>query len=740
MINQLPPALDALTELPRWVVWRYEVKEGSDKPTKVPYQALRPNEKAATTKPETWASHAEAVAALERSRTNSRPFDGIGFSVTGSKIAAFDVDNCRDKNTGVIHDKVWELIRRCGTYAEITPSGTGLRIIGHYADDPKQGKKAPMPGANGVSIEVYPASGRYITVTGDHLDGAPDALADITDMINEVIAQLNATPPPPPSSPRSDTRSSLPNSMASLLSVIGSGAYPSRSELLYAFINAALRAGVTDEAIVAACLNDAHGGCGIFEHCRENGGEAYVRRQINHALEENLCNDERLTELGNARRLVKHHGEDLRFVHAWRSWMIWHDGHWRRDEDGGIVRLAKATVEAMLQEAMGINDQDRRTAMLKHAIHSQKATQLRNMVSLAESEPEVVLAAEKWDADPLLLGVMNGVVDLRTCTFRESKKEDHVTKLGGVSFEAQARCPNWDAFLVKIFNNDQEFIKYVQRAVGYMLTGKTVEEVMFILWGDGVNGKSTFRETIFAMLGDYAIGADVSLLITNYRQGGATPDLARLHGRRLVTVNETEEKDQLNESRVKFITSNDVITARGLYEGFFDFMPSHKTVLTTNHKPIVKGTDEGIWRRIHLWPFIVIIPKREKDRDFRVKKLMPELGGILNWALDGLKEYHRIGLEPPPSVVAATNEYREDMDIIGRWLDERCVLDLNARVKSTALYADFKEWGKLEMGWEMSATVFGRNLGRRFKRAKVDRERGFSGLRLYDPRQDRLPM
>jgi putative DNA primase/helicase len=395
------------------------------------------------------------------------------------------------------------------------------------------------------------------------------------------------------------------------------------------------------------------------------------------------------------------------------------------------MRLAKATVEAMLQETYGINDQDKRNRMLKHALLSQKATQLRNMVGLAESESEVVLSPDKIDANPLLLGVKNGVIDLQTGTFREARREDLVSKIAGCSYDEHARCPNWDAFLLKIFDHNEELIRYIQRVAGYMLTGLTVEEVLFVMWGLGANGKSTFRETIFALLGDYAIGADASLLITNRRQGGATPDLARLFGRRLVTVNETEDKDHLNESRIKFITSNDVITARNLHESFFDFKPTHKTILTTNHKPIVRGTDEGIWRRIQFLPFTMKIPDAERDKHFREKQLMPELSGILNRALEGLREYHRIGLSPPNIVLEATKEYRDDMDLIGNWIEERCELDPNSKIQSKVLYSDYVNWARDEIGFTTSAISFGRDLvDRGFKRVKKGRNRAIRGLNL----------
>ena len=410
------------------------------------------------------------------------------------------------------------------------------------------------------------------------------------------------------------------------------GGYASRSELFFAFVTGALGARVAETVIIDACLDEARAGCAIFEHCQENGGRAYVERQIERAkIQVREARSEKMTDLGNARALVRLHGSDLRYVHAWSSWLAWDGGHWRRDDDEAVVRRAKATVEEIFVEAARVSDEALRTSLRKHAIASQNAQRLAAMVKLAESEPEVVLPVKKLNADPYLLGVENGIVDLRTGRFRPAQREDYVTQRAGVAFDPSVGCPEWYAFLKKIFSGDDYLIAYLQRATGYILTGLTVEEILFVLWGEGANGKSTFRETLFALLGDYAVGSDASLLITNKHTGGATPDLARLYGRRLVTINETSPNDFLNESRMKFITSHDVITARHLYENFFDFAPTHKAFLTTNHKPIVRGTDHGIWRRLHLVPFLVKIEEKERDKHFREKKLAPELSGILNW-------------------------------------------------------------------------------------------------------------
>jgi putative DNA primase/helicase len=199
-----------------------------------------------------------------------------------------------------------------------------------------------------------------------------------------------------------------------------------------------------------------------------------------------------------------------------------------------------------------------------------------------------------------------------------------------------------------------------------------------------------------------------------------------LKGRRLVAINETSENDHLNEARVKFITSQDKITARDLYEGFFDFDPSHKTFLTTNHKPIIRGTDIGIWRRIHLLPFTVMIPSENVEKDFRERRLMPELAGILNWALEGLRAYLKTELSPPQAVRDATGDYRQDMDVVAQWIDERCDLVREATIPTGVAYAGYTLWAEGEIGWALSKLKFRRTLTER----GFGLDKGTAGQRL----------
>jgi putative DNA primase/helicase len=458
----------------------------------------------------------------------------------------------------------------------------------------------------------------------------------------------------------------------------------------------------------------------IFYIARLRGWKDAARQQNFH------------TDLGNARRFVKWHGKNIRFIPEWRKWIVWNGCNWDIDNDGAAMRLAKETVEAMYEEASQLPSNAQRDALLKHAIRSQAEARLKAIVSLAESEGSVVLAAHKLDADSWLLGVQNGVVDLKTGQFRPARQEDLITKRAGVAFDAAVKCPEWLKFLDTVTGGDADLQSYLQRVMGYTLTGSVREEVMFVLYGTGSNGKSTFRETVHSLLGDYALAADAGLLIERKTPGGASPELARLKGRRLVSINETSENDHLNEARVKFITSQDKITARSLYQDFFDYDPSHKTFLMTNHKPIIRGTDIGIWRRIHLLPFTVTIPADKVEKDFRERRLMPELPGILNWALAGLAAYREQGLNPPVTVLASTQEYRADMDIVGQWIAERCEQEPNASVPTSLAYNNYVQWAEEEVGWILKKLTFRRHLSDRgFGAVKgAHGQRAIRGLRL----------
>jgi putative DNA primase/helicase len=326
---------------------------------------------------------------------------------------------------------------------------------------------------------------------------------------------------------------------------------------------------------------------------------------------------------------------------------------------------------------------------------------------------------DEFDADDWLLNLENGVLNLRTFEFMPHNPNLKLTKSAPVTYDPNADCPKWKAFLQRIFNNNERLIRFVQRAVGYSLTGSTREQCLFFLYGTGANGKSTFLEVIRALLGDYAVTAEFSTFVAD-RKSSVRNDIARLHSARLVTAIEVGEGKRFAEELIKTLTGGDTVAARFLYREFFEFKPRFKVWLAANYKPEIRGTDYAIWRRIRLIPFTVTIPPEEQIPNL-AEQLKEELSGILNWALEGLRDWLANGLQPPPEVTEATEAYRAEMDIVGLFVQDACVTDPKAVTPSKTLYEAFREWCA-ENGYEpFGQTAFGRRLA----------AKGFSHILTY---------
>ena len=314
-------------------------------------------------------------------------------------------------------------------------------------------------------------------------------------------------------------------------------------------------------------------------------------------------------------------------------------------------------------------DERTRNAMYAWAKYSNSKDGVRNMLAMAKSE--LAIGPEQLDADPWLFNVENGTIDLRTGEIREHRREDFITKLAPVKLDPTADCPLWRQFLDRIFDGNDELIDYMRRLVGYSLTGVTEEHILPFLYGTGANGKSTFCETILKLMGpDYAMKAAPDLLMAKKGESHPT-DRADLCGKRFVACIETEEGRRMAEALTKELTGGDRVRARRMREDFWEFTPTHHVWLAGNHKPAVNGTDYGIWRRIKLIPFDVVIPDAEQDKKLPAK-LAEELPGILNWALAGCLDWQRDGMQEPDIVRANTSEYSKEMDVIGQFLDEHC--------------------------------------------------------------------
>lgn len=417
-----------------------------------------------------------------------------------------------------------------------------------------------------------------------------------------------------------------------------------------------------------------------------------------------------LTDLGNAQRLVRQQGHRMRFVNG-RGWFVWNESHWGLDRTGEAMRATKTVVRQMHEEAAKVDDDRDRQALARWALQSESTQRLRAMVQLAETEAEVSVAPDELDRDPWLLNVTNGTIDLRTGTLRPHDPVDMMTRVAPVDYVPEAQAPTWMAFLDRVMGGDQELVSYLQRCVGYSLTGMTTEQVLLFLWGLGANGKSTFVNAILDMMGPYAKQADPQLLLA--RNGDVHPtNMADLAGSRMVVCSEVDEGRPLAEVVVKQLTGGDRVKARFLYADFFEYQPTHTLWMAANHRPVVKGTDYAIWRRIKLVPFNVTIPEHERDGNLP-EKLRAELPGILAWAVQGCLEWQQRGLDDPATVRKASAQYKADMDLLGQFLEECCEVGAERGADAKDVYRRYVEWCSANGLTPMAKQSFGRRMGER---------------------------
>jgi len=433
------------------------------------------------------------------------------------------------------------------------------------------------------------------------------------------------------------------------------------------------------------------------------------------------------TDSGNSERLVDLYGSELKFCWELKRWLAWDETRWNGHLEESLQSKALRTIRNIWTEVRVETDSgnlEAAEALSRFAVRSESLRSLRAMVDLARGP--LSCHQQHLDRNPWYLNVLNGTFDLKTGEFHDHNQAHGITKLAPVEYVEEAECPRWLLFLDRVLDQDQELIRFVQQAIGYSLTADTSEECLFILHGSGRNGKTKFLEVIRSLLGDYAQTTPTSTLID---QGRYTPsqssDVARLKGIRFVTASETDEGHRLAEGQVKSLTGGDVITARYLYGEFFDFRPVCKIWLSCNHRPRIRGTDEGVWSRIRLIPFNITIPEEERDSRL-LEKLLRELPGILNWALQGCRDWVESGeLELPKSMKLANREYRSDMDILGKFIEDCCLEDELHWAPHATLFTRYRNWCQITGETPSNSRNFGLKL---FSRGLI-RHKGAGGAR-----------
>jgi putative DNA primase/helicase len=388
----------------------------------------------------------------------------------------------------------------------------------------------------------------------------------------------------------------------------------------------------------------------------------------------------RFSEESLALRFSRRYGGELRYVAGWDRWMCWDGTRWREDDTLAVFDLCRAICRRASAEC---GDAKERAAIKIAAAQTVAAIE-----RLARADRRHAATIEQWDADPWLLNTPIGTVGLRSGELLSQQREQYLTKITVAS--PCGDCPLWRRFLDRVTDGNSELQAFLQRVIGYCLTGSVCEHALFFLYGTGSNGKSVFLSTIAGLLGDYAKTAPASAFTATSTEQHPT-DVAGLRGARFVTAIETEDGRWWAESKIKSLTGGDPVAARFMRQDYFEYVPQFKLIVAGNHKPGLRSVDEAIRRRLHLIPFTITIREKERDPNL-AEKLKEEYPGILKWAIEGCLIWQQEGLNPPAVVLDATSQYLAAEDAMGRWLEDRCTLGPSYWTSGAALFADWQHW------------------------------------------------
>ena len=735
---------DELKAMPRWVCWRAVPDPKSH--SGISKQPVNPRTggMARSNDPTTWTDFETAAAAAV-------DYAGIGFMFYESGYIGIDIDDrpseITDYRNGIRDNIFGQMNDVLQTYAEFSQSGNGIHFIGRGSLPDKDFNN------HEAGVEMYTGA-RFFVMTGNLCTEYVD-IADITETVKPYYEKYRTKSKSKASAPAEQLP--LTGCSMSAQEVIDRA---SRSRQGQKF--SALYAGNTtgynsnSEADMALCnmlafwcqgdlqlMDEIFRSSGLMRDKwdRKQSGTTYGAITLQKAVDDlgaayaaSGASDSsdysvtiqksmqqgapriqgkmyRFDDTGNAERLFDAFGDMLRFCYTDKKWLYYYEGKWYTDNIGYIRQLADSAT--MLQEQERIlyaHDEEMLKAFDRHLKKSRSFAGKTNMIR--EAEHYAPILQQNLDRNKAVIGAKNGIIDLKTGELLPHDREAYLTKQCPVIYNPDAPEPKlWLQFLSDIFGGDPYMLDYIQKCVGYSLTGSTSEQCAFFLFGTGRNGKSTFLEIVRGILGDYATNIQPQTIMVNPKSGNApSSDIARLKGARLVTSVEPNEGMRLDEGLLKQLTGDDVVTARKMFSEEFEFKPEFKLWMATNHKPLIRGTDTGIWRRIHLIPFEVQIPIDKVDKKLKYK-LVKESEGILKWAVQGCIRWQNEGLTMPQKVLDAVREYQHEMDVISTFMDACCIGE--GEVKASRLYAVYAKWAEEHNEYVMSSTKFGTELKRK---------------------------
>lgn len=679
---------------------------------KIPY---RPAEggRANVTDPSSWGTFDECAANVGKHGT-----DGVGIVLDDGSLIGIDLDDVRDPESGVISEDAMAVVDRFQSYSEVSPSGTGVHIFVRG--------RLPFDGRNdGNGHEIY-ARSRFLAMTGMPVPGYEGEPQERQDEIDWFVSEFFPTKSTlgAPSTLEPEGKEDFED-LGSTIPVT------ERVEQARRFMNTvepAIEGNGGDLQTFTTIVNvirgfdlggpEGHALISQFnkEKCLPPWPPDELQRKIDLARTDGrlprgclLRPRFRMSDTGNASRLATLCGPDLRYHRELERFLVYERGQWADMRSDRVLAMTKRVISDLWGEAKEMPDSSLKDAVRKHALKTESRSGRKAMIDLVTAEPGIAVSASDLDRDPWLLNVANGTINLRTGKLQDFNRGDLITKQSPVAWDANAECPRFLQFLDEVFVGDKALIGFIQRVIGYALTGEVTEQALFFFYGSGRNGKSTLVDILLAVMGGYAIQAAPEIL--SLRRGEVHPtEQADLSGVRIAAAQEVKEGSAWDERAVKALTGGDRIRARKMRQDFVEFRPSHKFIISANHKPVVKGVDFGIWRRIKLVPFAHTIPEATCDPKLP-EKLREELPGILRWAVEGCLEWQKVRLAPPPQVEAATAHYRAENDVVGRFLDDECERLSTAREDNAVLYRAYVEWCRSAGEQPLSSRGLGERLG-----------------------------
>ena len=685
---------------------------------------------AQTNNPSTWGTYDDAVKGCRK-----YGFDYVGFVFTENTSTPYfgvDLDHCLDNV-----DFCDEFVETLQSYTEISKSGKGIHIICKG--------KLPDGSRRKGGVEMY-SSGRYFICTGNIYNEKYTTIRDCTEEIKilhakyfpTTISNVNIQQQYGRSIDLSDdellnkARNSKSGTVFSLLySGQWQGMYPSQSEADIAFCNQlAFWTGRNAEQ-----MDRIFRSSGLYRDKwdKKRGSETYGHLTIGKACANcqqvydpsSQSNDTSLamaifaptnaqnetsvatsknyamTDTGAAQRMYDHYKKVIRYSYNRKKWYYWTGKKWDIDDNGRIKSLADTICKEIKRDAFNAPDDDARDELLKYANKLEQSRNKEAMIKECQHLEDIPVSPDDFDSYQGYLNCQNGIVNLKNGELMPHDPYFMMSKICNCEYDMSGRKPErWLTFLDEVTNGDKQLQEYIQKSVGYSLSGSTQEQCAYFLYGVGNNGKSTFLETISDMLGTYASNAQPDTLMLQSRigssGGGANSDIARLKSARFVTCEEPTEGIRLNEGLLKQLTGGSKITCRFLYGDEFEYTPEFKIWVATNHKPVIRGTDLGIWRRIRLVPFEVSIPKEKVDKNLKFK-LRKEFPQILAWAVEGCIKWIKEGIGMPQCVMQATRDYQSEMDLVKSFMDECVIIDYNsdATVMASDMFSLYTKWANI---------------------------------------------